>query len=97
MKKDYKVWDKVVPHAKTIADSLEDSLEWKRAREKGQEFLYVARNDVSGYLSLRNDNQGITGDWFNYSDVTPYEEPNKPQTYSVNQFIHKFSKVSYED
>lgn len=76
---EFKVGDKVVPHAKSIytGDELSKSSVWKRALETGQPCLFVTSIERDGrnelYLVLDTD-ESNSGDYFRPEDVTLYEE-----------------------
>lgn len=73
MTKKYKVGDKVIPINKSVYSSLDQSNMWKRAREKGQNFIYI--NNVAPDVGDYRCNVELTefnGDFFLESDLIPY-------------------------
>ncbi len=72
---------KVVPHSKSYAQDLQNSQEWKRAKEKGQEYLFVNYAHPSHthgrvyILGLTNDSPNShAGDFFLVTDFNRYED-----------------------
>lgn len=79
----FKVGDKVVPHRKLGSkESLSQSIVWRRARNKGQNYLWVTKIISSTELSqwqgveyvLDTDPNTRTGDYYQGSDLEPYDE-----------------------
>lgn len=75
-KVEYKKGDKVVPHKKSCLGDLASSVEWRKAREFGQPFLYVSGIAGDNTLIL-SCNEGYGGDYFKESDVSMYENNSK--------------------
>jgi|GEM_PF-6312132 len=75
-KEDLPIGTKVVPHDKTNTEwgSKEESKSWKALKKQG--FLYVLGYDSEdNCLVLWHELKATTtGDFYNYSDVTIYEE-----------------------
>lgn len=77
---EFKVGDKVVPHSKSFGWRLDDSINWTKARDAGQPFLYV-----TGTESDKGSDEVLVlcchvclagqGDYFLPSDLTLYVEP----------------------
>jgi hypothetical protein len=70
----YKVGDKVVPHAKTYYNGtigLETSHAWCSARANGQPFLFVKEIHQDHLMCGSKLNK--SGDYFAFDDVTPYD------------------------
>lgn len=84
---EFKVGDRVVPHAKTVPGygSLEQSAEWAKARDREQPFLYVTwvekqlGDNTPCLICGSYEGQRIEGDYFLPDDVTLYEEPEVVQ------------------
>jgi hypothetical protein len=70
---DIKIGMKVVPHSKSILNSLEICGEWNN-RGKNQGFLYVSRKHADR-ISL-SAQKGFEGNHYLPSDFEPYQEPN---------------------
>lgn len=80
VKIDYKIGDKVVPHSKSIGNELENSVHWKQAIKDNQPYLFVVgvNKESDGIeLVLASKKCNFGGDYFKFSDVTPYIEKEK--------------------
>lgn len=78
----FKKGDKVVPVSKNYYGKLRDSVVYKRARELGQEFLYVIDyKSIEGNVVVRcqSHNDGYGGDYFLESDLIFYVENDASQ------------------
>ena len=73
----FKVGDKVVPVSKSVCGPLSASMSWKRARDKGQPFIYVTM--VGPNIVCHEKPTLNNGDYFLESDLRPYVEPLKPK------------------
>lgn len=73
----FKVGDKVVPVSKSVCGPLSASMSWKRARDKGQPFIYVTM--VGSNIVCHEKPTLNNGDYFLESDLRPYVEPLKPK------------------
>jgi hypothetical protein len=77
----FKVGDKVVPVGQSFYGPLGYSHCWKRAQQKGQQFLYVVPvipyDSMVDYVcsEVMDDN---SGDYFLESDLIPYTDPQFP-------------------
>jgi hypothetical protein len=75
---------KYTPHSKSTGfNGLKNSNCWRRAKEKGDNFLYYT-GVMSGHHCFNNNKHGVGGDYFLESDVTEYVE-----TESMNQSTTK--------
>lgn len=79
----FQVGDKVVPINKTVIGygSLNKSNNWRKAKEKGQGFLFVSKFDeeVNAYV-CSHENGAKYGDYFNETDLKNYKDkPTKNQ------------------
>lgn len=81
---EFKVGDKVIPHDKTIWGDLDSSIVWKRARDKGQPYLYVAT--VEGNRFFLNDKNERGGDFFKLGDFTHYVEEAQGVTCPIGAY-----------
>ena len=94
-KKDINFGIKVVPHNKTVWGDLDESHEWKEAKESNKNYLYVTGfdEDVNAYvLSNKKQNKdvdGNDGDFFNVEDFEPYIEKNVNEAISVPKELLK--------
>ena len=75
----FKIGDKVVPIDKTVNDygELNDSIVWNKAKHDNQPYLYVAGFDDEEHAYVCSKyiiDDEIDGDFFNESDLIPYEE-----------------------
>lgn len=81
----FKVGDKVYPLKKSLFGNLGESVAWRRAREKGQNFLYITATDYkySSWLDetcfLLNEeiNDFPSGDFFLKEDFVLSKAINK--------------------
>ena len=96
--KDLIVGNKYVPHRKSERgfEGLESSVVWGRANDKNQPYLYYTGQDENGRYCFDSEfiENKITGDFFNPSDVEPYEEFVLPEKwcikiYSENESVLK--------
>ena len=71
---DVKIGMKVVPHSKAVSLSLETSLIWKYAKNKGQLYLYVYAKHSNYVYSLSYEPIPDGVDLFVASDFEPYEK-----------------------
>src|SRR5690554_6041677 len=72
----FKVGDKVVPISKSVMpnDTLDDSVVWSRARDKGQKFLYVTGyNEYGDVVCYDEKTKYRNGDYFKESDLILYK------------------------
>jgi len=80
------VGNKYVPHRKSVKgyEGLESSTVWERRRGKKQGFLYYTgcENGVYSFDSEFIENE-MTGDFFNPSDVNPYEGFILPENWCI--------------
>jgi len=71
---------KYTPHLKSPGfHGLENSNCWRRAKEKGNNFLYYT-GVMDGHHCFNHDEQGVGGDYFLESDVTEYVENIKTES-----------------
>lgn len=77
LKKQFPLGTKVVPHSKSIGDSQEKAVVWKRAKKNNLNFLYVNGYYADALVLYDKENPGFGGDYYLPSDVTLYtDEPN---------------------
>ncbi|MBZ9622933.1 hypothetical protein G9F71_008705 [Clostridium sp. FP2] len=81
---DFKIGDKVVPHAKTARGyegHFEKESNWKEAKKLGQPYLYVTtkyRTPVGEQvLKLNSSKNGYSGNYYLPTDVTLYNKEKK--------------------
>ena len=68
----------VVPHRKTIWGPLSESVVWEVARARHQPYLYIIHFDTqTESWVLDHDKDSDTGDFFNESDFTIYDVPQR--------------------
>ena len=78
-KEDVKIGMKVVPFRKTVDgwSGLKESVQWKRAKDKNQPFLFVVAWDADegcwGLSWNRDGRRNNAWDFFNSSDFRKYE------------------------
>jgi len=94
---------KYVPHSKSVGPTnLDSSIVWRRAQEKGQNYLYYTGVYDGTYCFNESLDASITegegyGDYFAISDVTEYIEniktDNMKQTFLVDE---KFILEAYD-
>lgn len=92
---DIKKGQKVVPHSKSTWCSLEDDRLWKKAKEIGQNFLYVSeinKEDENLTLSLYPEEE--EGSLYLPGDVDLYNE-NKDQNFKDEIKLGYF-EISYD-
>lgn len=86
---DLVIGERYVPHTKSVWGTLEESKDWKDAKEANQPYLYYT-GLLDGYhcFSRLNDDDF---DLFLPSDVTPYVEGNKQTAveWLVEQLLFK--------
>lgn len=70
----FKIGDKVVPVSKSYWGGLEESIEWEKAQEKNQQFLFVNSFDGVKILCHYKKTNISTGDFFLEKDLVLYEE-----------------------
>lgn len=76
----FKLGDRVVPISKTVPgwEGLENSRNWRWAREKGQPFLYISDwNDEEDCYVVCSENVGDDGDFFMPEDLIPYVDQDE--------------------
>ncbi|MBD8028184.1 hypothetical protein H9636_16165 [Ureibacillus sp. Re31] len=89
----FQVGDKVVPINKTVIGygSLDRSNNWRKAKEKGQGFLFVSKFDeeVNAYVCSYKKNDEY-GDYFNEIDLKNYKDkPTKNQRITALESVVK--------
>lgn len=67
-KEDLPIGTKVVPHDKTVGRPFEEWIEYRKKYGRTTEYVIVKRN------ILKDSCLNCEGDFFNYSDVTLYQE-----------------------
>ena len=74
----FKVGDKVkIPTTNAFGIDLELSIQIEKARNEGQDYLYVRRIDFEGDYVLTAQIYGINGELFKEEDLELYEEPTQ--------------------
>jgi hypothetical protein len=72
----FKVGDKVkIPTTNAFGIDLSLSIQIEKARNEGQDYLYVRRIDFEGDYVLTAQIYGINGELFKEEDLVAYEEP----------------------
>jgi hypothetical protein len=72
---DVKVGMKVVPHSKSVVNTLNDSCVWRNALKNKDHYLTVkCFNGIENCWVLYNSDIGFGGDYFLAEDFEPYTE-----------------------
>jgi hypothetical protein len=77
----FEVGDKVFPIDKTVLGTLGSSISWSRAKDAGQDFLYVRKlTEYNGreIVVCTSDKSGLGGDYFNFEDLVSYPVQFQP-------------------
>ena len=93
---DVKVGMKVVPHSKSVWNTLDESEVWKKAKSIRQPYLYVCGFDYACYdcqrgVVLKVDTDESYGDFFLASDFEPYvekQDSTKIFTYELQPYAY---------
>jgi transcription antitermination factor NusG len=88
---EFKIGDKVkIPLTKSAGDSIYGSEIIKKAKEKGQDFLYITNIYEATLLKPKvyvlDSSLSDTGDYYLEQDLITYEEPNQSSTTQVKLF-----------
>lgn len=94
--KDVKIAIKVVPHSKSVWGSMEKSDTIINMKNLKQEYLYVARVDADGEVSLSEDSD-TEGDLFLAKDFEPYKENRKYLTHDEVRNLPHGTKIKFTD
>lgn len=93
----FDIGDKVVPIDKTVGSTLDYSVNWSKAQDKNQPFLYV--NSFEGTSGYACGFSNLSGDFFNEDDLVLYEEntidPNLPKITEGQATIIEHLKESW--
>lgn len=72
----FNIGDKVVPVSKTVWGCLDSSVEWHKAKEVNQPYLYVNKVEGDTILCYHKDVEYSTGDYFAEKDLVLYVTEN---------------------